>query len=65
MEMYRCPKCKNLTLDFNERTRVLSCSHYNPATGEVCGFQISLPEQSTPLNVSQVTVILAEYENNK
>jgi len=65
MRAYRCPKCNNYTLEYDEHTRVLSCSHIDFVIMKSCDFRIPMPEQVTLPNDSQILVVLEKYRQGR
>lgn len=66
MRSYRCPRCKNYTLEYDKHTRVLSCSHIDFVAMKSCDFRIPMLEQVSPPNDSQILVVLEKYsQGNK
>lgn len=65
MRSYRCPKCKNYTLEYDKHIRVLSCSHIDFVIMKSCDFRIPMPEQVNPPNDSQILVVLEKYRQGR
>ena len=64
MKCYRCPKCGNYTLQYNELVNTLICSHieFFIDKGSSCSFKLSMPKQDTLSNDGQILVTLAKYK---